>query len=200
MQLTMDSGQKVTKPEVNDHYSFIDVVMPYEPGLRLAYAYNRAIQLSGAEWILFLDHDLFICNRHWYDMCLGAIAQAPDNCGWITAVTNRIGNKNQKAISRNGLEIPDTEDLVEHCAFARALYEDWGNRLVRCRGAMSGFFILTRKTAWQAAGGFDENRKRLLGVDNIYSRDLGQAGYAFYKLPGLYFYHMYRKKKLYMGW
>lgn len=181
-------------------YNYINVVMPYEPGLKLAYAYNRAMQLSNTEWTLFLDHDLFICNRWWYEMCLEAVNRAPANCGWITAVTNRIGNKNQRAISKLGLEIPDTEDLVPHCALAKALYMEWGSRLMRCRGAMSGFFILTRKTAWEAAGGFNENRQRLLGVDNIYSRDLSRAGYAFYKLPGLYFYHMYRKKKLYMRW
>lgn len=181
-------------------HDYINVVIPYEPGLKLAYAYNRAMQLSSSEWVLLLDHDLFICNRWWYNMCLEAIAKAPANCGWITAVTNRIGNKNQKAASKRGLEIPVTEDLSEHCSFAKALYSEWGSQLLRCRGAMSGFFILTRKTAWEAAGGFDENRKRLLGVDNVYSRDLARAGYTFYKLPGLYFYHMYRKKRLYMRW
>lgn len=191
---------KVTPFPRLGEYNYIDVVMPYEPELKLAYAYNRAMQLSSAEWVLFLDHDLFICNRHWYEMCLDAIARVPANCGWITAVTNRIGNKNQRAVSKQGLEIPDTEDLSVHCLFSRALYNEWGKQLVRCRGAMSGFFILTRKTAWEAAGGFDESRQRLLGVDNLYSRDLGRAGYLFYKLPGLYFYHMYRKKKLYMKW
>lgn len=181
----------------NDH---ITVMMAYEPGQKLAYAYNRAMQLAGTEWVLFLDHDLFICNKHWYEICLEAVANAPENAGWITAVCNRIGNPNQRAASKQGLTPPDTEDLAPHCTFAKALHNEWGNTLVRCRGAMSGFFILTSQTAWQAAGGFDENRQRLLGVDNLYSRDLGRAGYWFYKLPGLYFYHMYRKKKLYMRW
>jgi GT2 family glycosyltransferase len=194
-------AQKVTEHRLDHwHYDHIDVVMPYEPGMKLAYAYNRAMQLSAAEWVLFLDHDLFICNRWWYEMCMEAIRKAPDNCGWITAVTNRIGNKNQKAVSRRGLSIPDTEDVGVHCQFSHELYKDWGTQLLRCRGAMSGFFILTNKAAWRAAGGFDENRKRLAGVDNIYSRDLNRAGYCFYKLPGLYFYHMYRKKNLYMRW
>lgn len=192
---------KVTEYKLGQSYhEFIDVIIAYEPGLQLAKAYNRAMQLSAAKWVLFLDQDLFICNRHWYDMCVHAVLTAPENAGWITAVTNRIGNKNQKAVSRRGLEIPDTEDVGVHCQFARSLYEDWGDTMLRCRGAMSGFFILTNKDAWRAAGGFDENRKRLMGVDNVYGRDLGRAGYWYYKLPGLYFYHMYRKKKLFMRW
>jgi len=190
------AGQLRTE-RLTDH---ITVVMPYEPGLKLAYAYNRAMQEAQTEWVLFLDHDLFICNPFWYEICLETVVNAPEDAGWITAVTNRIGNKNQKAVSKNGLTIPDTEDVVRHCTFAEILYEEWGRQLVRCRGAMSGFFILTRHTAWEDAGGFDEKRQRLLGVDNIYSRDLGRAGYRFYKLPGLYFYHMYRKKKLFMRW
>lgn len=178
----------------------IDVKMPYEPGLKLAFAYNRAMEQSEAEWVLFLDHDLFFCNKHWYEMCLDAISKVPEDVGWISAVTNRIGNKNQKAVSKHGVLAPDTEDLIKHCDYARLLYKEWGNTLLRCRGAMSGFFILTSKTAWKAAGGFDENRKRLMGVDNVYSRSLSLAGYKYFKLPGLYYYHMYRKKKLFMRW
>ena len=178
--------------------NWIQVAMPYEPGQRLAYAYNRAMATAAAEWVLFLDHDLFICNPLWYEMCLEATETAPADAGWITAVTNRIGNKNQKAISKNGLQLPDTEDLQAHCSYAQVLYKEWGNELVRCKGAMSGFFILTSRTAWRKCGGFNEKRKRLLGVDNHYSRSLSLVGYRYYKLPGLYFYHMYRKKSLFM--
>jgi GT2 family glycosyltransferase len=64
----------------------------------------------------------------------------------------------------------------------------------RFKGALSGFFILTSKTAWKAAGGFDENRKRLVGVDNYYSRAISQAGYQLWGMPGLYFYHIYKQK------
>ena len=68
--------------------------------------------------------------------------------------------------------------------------------MIRVPGALSGFFILTSKTAWKDCGGFDEKRKRLLGVDNRYSRALNKAGYALYCMPGLYFYHIYKDKSL----
>ena len=50
--------------------SWIDVRIPYEPGAKLAFAYNRAMQTSTSEWVALLDHDLFICNPHWYDMMM----------------------------------------------------------------------------------------------------------------------------------
>lgn len=183
--------------------NWIEVKIAMSEDQHLAKAYNRSMASAATEWVLFLDHDMFFCNPHWYEIALEATKAAPPNVGWISAVTNRIGNKNQKASWPEGVEPidpPDTEDLVPHCEYARKLYEAWGNTQLRCRGAMSGFFILTRKKAWMDAGGFDEGRKRLLGVDNVYSAHLGRAGYIYTKLPGLYFYHMYRKKKLYMRW
>ena len=128
-------------------------------------------------------------------MCVRAIDEVGDKTGWITAVTNRIGNPAQKAEGA-----PTGHDLVDHCLFARQQYEKHGIKVERCKGAMSGFWILTSKHAWMKCGGFDEGRKRLLGVDNRYSRALSKAGFKHYRLPGLYVYHIYRDKKLHQRW
>lgn len=173
----------------------IQVVIPFDTGGHLAAAYNRAMERATSEWVLFFDHDLFFCNKHWYQMCVEAIKQVGHKTGWISAVTNRIGNPNQRVE-----DAPLSHDLVQHIEFARVQYEKHGSQAVRCRGAMSGFWILTNKTAWKRCGGFDEKRKRLLGVDNKYSQALSRAGYAHYKIPGLYVYHIYQQKKIYMRW
>jgi len=170
-------------------------MIPFDVGGKLASAYNRAMERATSEWVLFIDHDLFICNKHWYQMCCSAIQQIGHKTGWITAVTNRIGNPSQKVVGA-----PMSHNLIEHTAFARRLYLEHGETVERCKGAMSGFWILTNKTAWKDCGGFDEGRKRLLGVDNKYSQALSRAGYAHYRLPGLYVYHIYKQKKLYMRW
>jgi GT2 family glycosyltransferase len=144
------------------------------------------------EWVLLLDWDLFACNPFWYDMCISAIKQLEGvKVGCITCVTNRIGNPAQKDVMA-----PKSDDLMEHIEYARGRYEIFGDKVIRFKGALSGFFMLTNKTAWRAAGGFDETRKRLNGVDNYYSRDLGRAGYPLYGMPGLYYYHIYKKKTL----
>lgn len=173
----------------------IQVMIPFDTECLLATAYNRAMTRATSEWVLFIDHDLFLCNKHWYQMCCDAIDQVGEKTGWISAVTNRIGNPAQKAQGA-----PISHDIVEHIAFARQLYLEHGSRVERCRGAMSGFWLLTNKTAWRKCGGFNEKRKRLLGVDNKYSQALSRAGYPHYRIPGLYVYHIYQQKKLFMRW
>jgi len=183
----------------------ITVCIPYKPGRQLAAAYNEAMRNASTEWVLMLDHDLFNCNPHWYDCCVSAIQQVGNTAGWITCVTNRIGSNSQK-VHRFMPEDPPPQghDITEHITYARKVHQQFnvtdGNGLLlraevrRIPGALSGFFILTSKTAWGRAGGFDENRQRLMGVDNAYSRDVCKAGYKLYCLPGLYFYHIYREK------
>lgn len=123
---------------------WIDTKIVYEPGKLLAYAYNRAMQTTSAEWVLFLDQDLFMCNPHWYEMCLSAIDQVGGKTGWITCVTNRIGGNHQRIVPP-----VDTDHIPDHIAFARALYYRHGHTIERIPGALSGFFILTNKTAWR---------------------------------------------------
>jgi len=174
----------------------IHVVMPFEPGRRLAYAYNRAMEQSPTEWVLFLDWDLFSCNPYWYDMCLYAIDKVGDKTGWITCVTNRIGAPQQRAENA-----PESHDIVEHIGYAQGLFaitskvDAYGvlqeTQIERVPGALSGFFILTNKTAWKKCGGFHSDRDRLRGVDNRYSKALSKAGYLHYCIRGLYYYHIH---------
>lgn len=183
----------------------ITVTIPYLEGRKLAKAYNAAMIEAQTEWVLILDWDLFSCNPHWYDCCKSAIEQVGRDAGWITAVTNRIGSNSQKAIKFMPDDPPpEGHDVTEHILYGRRIHQkfnlmDSTGKLERAAvqripGALSGFFILTSKTAWRRAGGFNENRQRLMGVDNFYSRDLSKAGYKLYAMPGLYFYHIYREK------
>jgi GT2 family glycosyltransferase len=184
----------------------ITVCIPYKPGRQLAKAYNEAMAAATTEWVLLLDWDLFSCNPHWYDCCVSAIEQVGHEAGWITCVTNRIGSNSQKAKFFMDKDDPPPlgHDVMDHITYARKMHRKYNTMngdgtlqkvdVRRFKGALSGFFILTSKTAWKAAGGFDEKRKRLMGVDNIYSRDVSKAGYRLMGMPGLYFYHVYREK------
>jgi len=179
----------------------ITVYIPYQPGRRLAQAYNKAMSDSPTEWVLFLDWDLYNCNSYWYDMCSYAIRKLrKEKVGWITCVCNRIGAPQQRAPNP-----PQNHDVIDHINYSKKLFYEHSRvdekgvlketLVARIPGALSGFFILTNKTAWKASGGFDESKKRLMGVDNRYSRALSRAGYLLYCIPGLYFYHIHNFKR-----
>lgn len=169
----------------------IEVKIPYIPGRKLAYAYNQAMEQAKTDWVLLLDWDLFACNPFWYDMCVHAVEQVGEDAGWITCFTNRIGNPGQKAP-----DPPQSHNTMEHVAYAKVMYNTFGGSVVRIKGALSGFFMLTNKRVWRRVGGFDTKRNGLNGVDNSYSRDIQRAGFKLYAMPGLYYYHIYKQKTL----
>lgn len=168
---------------------YFDVRIPYEPGRQLGFAYNRCME-SVKDWVLFMDQDLFICNPHWYDICLNAINEVGHKAGWITCKTNRILCKQQKQPLEEG---QDTDNVLDHIKISRKLWEEHGNSIVDIgkAGNFSGFFMLTHKKAWEDVGGFIDGFSK---VDVTYSKRLRAAGYKRYVLPGLYVYHLYKYK------
>jgi len=186
----LDTETRWKPPISNNDGLWIDVKIPYEPGYKLADAYNRSMENTTAEWVLFLDHDLFICNPHWYGMCLDAIRQLEgQKVGWITAVCNRIGGGPQ-------LKAPpqDSDDILYHAKIAEEYYKKYGNKIEHITYDLSGFFILTNKTSWRDIGGFRHMNKKILGIDNDYRKRLAEKGYRLFIMKGLYFYHLYRGK------
>ncbi len=176
--------------------AWIDVKIPYEPGAQLGLAYNRAMRETTAPWVLFLDHDLFCCNPHWYDMCLEAINRVGDQAGAITCMTNHIGNPAQKCN-----DAPHSNDLFDHIRYAKKRFQEYRYTTARIRGPLCGFFILTNRKVWEKVGGFSESRPGLNGVDNDYSLAFNRGGYNLYGMPGLYYYHVYKLKiPLQKGW
>jgi len=167
---------------------WIDTKIVYEPNGRLSLAYNRAMQNTTAEWVLFLDQDIFLTNPHWYIMCLNAIRQVGKEAGWITARCNRIASSVQLYKPRK-----DNNDILNHVGIAKRLYEKFGSSLKQVTyGKLSGFFLLTSKEAWKKVGGFNEGIKGMGGVDRDYCKRLLDLGYKLYVMEGLYLYHLYR--------
>ena len=167
---------------------WIDVKIPYEPNNRLADAYNRAMESTSAEWVLFLDHDLFICNPHWYEMCLNTIKQLEGKrVGWITARCNRIACPVQKYTLDER-----SNDIIRHIEIAKELYKKEGNRIIQYTEdyPLGGFFILTNKAAWSAVGGFKDVGIGIFSVDNKYDKDLRKKDFGLFLMMGLYFYHL----------
>ena len=166
---------------------FIEVVIPYEVTARLGESYNRTMRKAD-DWVLFLDHDSYVCNPDWYDICLSVVERVGHKAGVITAVCNRTANAEQK--DRGA---PLTNNLEDHYRRAKQLYKEHG---LAFRDAMvnpqfTGFFILTHKKAWIDAGGFHEDG---FHVDGRYCDKVREKGYRMIVIPGLYFYHLELEK------
>lgn len=179
-------------------FSPVTVHVAYGLTPELGKVYNELMEKAQTEWVLFLDHDLFICNPHWYRLtCLAT--QACEGAGLISAVCNRLA-----ADRHNQLNLPskDSDNLADHCSHAKWLYETFGHTFIAVPPSdppFSGFYILTNKTAWKTVGGFKETG--FLGVDDHYSGKIASFGFQRYIIPGLYFYHMrHHKKKLIGDW
>jgi GT2 family glycosyltransferase len=166
----------------------INVVIPFEPDAHLGREDDRIMEESKYEWVLLLDHDVLILNPHWYYLCQEAIRKHPE-AGLFTIFGSSRGCRFQKLkeAPRNDRPIP------EHRKFAKKL---WARHQFSCtfndpaipEQWISGYFMLTSKTAWQKAGGFGGDG--LFGRDRAYHKKIVAAGLRCYRIDGIYCYHI----------
>ena len=171
---------------------WIEVKIPYEPGRKLANAYNRAMKTARSRWVLLLDQDVFLCNPRWYQMCLNAIAQVDKGikAGLIVCMT---GGSKQKVLQR--VSSVDSSDIDYHISLARSLYQQYGNELKEIDTTITGFFMLVRRQAWKKVQ-FHAMGSGVGGVDIDFSKRLLEAGFTIWLMTGLYVYHRRGLRKL----
>lgn len=166
----------------------INIVIPYEPDANLGGEYNRIMEESCHDWVLFLDHDVLILNPHWYHLCQEAIRKYPE-AGLFTAFGSAGGGGFQriKGSPERG------QSILVHRQFAKNLWKRFKYSLtlndpnVPKQWTM-GFFMLTSKTAWKKAGGFSGNG--LFAQDTRYYKRIIAAGLKCYRIDGIYCYHL----------
>jgi GT2 family glycosyltransferase len=162
----------------------IDVRIPFEPLGRLGEDYNRIMEESRQEWVLFKDHDLLIFHPNWYLICQQAIKRYPDS-GIFTIFTNNIGCRKQRL---RRAPLPG-RSMLQHKNFAKKIWHKNGYSISEIKGCLiSGFFMLTSKTAWKMAGKF--RGTGLFGEDTEYHRKITRAGLKCRRLDGLYALHV----------
>lgn len=163
----------------------LEIRIPFDSDRNhLGRAYNEAMT-TVSDWVLFIDHDVFLVNPNWHKICLKAIEKFGHTAGWLSCRTNRIACPHQLWYNE-----AEGDDLKKHLeiAFERAESQKGIYTDVTDLGFLSGFFILTHKEAWQKSGGFVEG---FLGVDNNYHISLKNAGYKILVMEELYCYHRY---------
>ena len=175
---------------------FIDVYIPYALDGNLAECYNDIMAESLSEWVLIVEHDVFLaCNPHWYEMCVVAVEKAPTNMGLITCVTS---SRKIRDLRPQGATFrrPGCDDLNEHVKMAKRNYKKHGNEIeVHNTKYMAGFFMLVRKTAWRKVK-FEDQGKGVHKVDHAFCKALMEAGYTIGVMKGLYVYHRRKVREL----
>lgn len=172
---------------------FIEVVLPYEPCKHCGMAYNRAME-HASDWVLILDHDLFLCNPNWYEAFLDAAMKIGHKAGWISAVTNRCATGVQKSPGCPS----ESDDLIDHIRWAEKVWGQHGSAAVRNDSMYCGHTILTHKEAWEKVGKFQETHG--FEADADYSERLLKHGYELYVMPGNYVYHLQNRKNTVWNW
>lgn len=158
----------------------------YDTEKNLGRAYNETMSRAlPGDWVVFLDHDAIWTTAEWYPQILRAIDAHP-TAGLFTAVTNRIGRKEQIAPGA-----PAGHDMREHRALGKRLFEQHGSRAVDMTmgGCVSGVVMCLSVETWEAMGYF---RDGFFGVDNEAHKAVRRIGKRVLLLPGLYVYHWYR--------
>lgn len=158
----------------------IDIRIPYRPGAQLGAEYNSIMEETNCDWVLFLDHDVFLCNPHWYLMCSKAIEADPD-AGLFTCWTNNIGNTMQKDHGA-----PQSDDICVHIAHARMMFDKYKYSITRIDKA-SGMFFLINKAKWEKVGGFPG--VAIFSEDWKFTKKMTKMGISLYRIDGLYVYH-----------
>lgn len=167
----------------------IKTLIAYDARMDLGGAYNELMAElpTDDDWAVFLDHDAMWTTSAWYHQIVAAIEAQPD-AGLFTAVTNRVGNKAQRAPG----VLVDNHDIRYHRKKGRELFERHYAELVDVTDIeppISGVVMVIKKAVWARVGGF---ARGFLGVDNRMHVDLREHGLRIYMLKGLYVYHWYR--------
>lgn len=172
---------------------WIDVRIPFDENNRLAEAYNRALQESTTDWVLFLDHDVFLCNPHWYSMCLYVIENLKDVDDHAACIGCKCGGSHHKrTVKQHG---PPESDIEKHIAYSKKVYHKYGNMVRQIHEHAAGYFLLlNRQIATEI--GFRQVKNSINNIDQDFGSRLLEAGYHIYEMEGLYIYHRRGMKHL----
>ena len=172
---------------------WVDVRIPYNENGNLAGAYNRILLDSSASWILFLDHDVFLVNPLWYEICLQVIEILANDP--LTACIGCIagGERTKRILKENGTP---NADIEYHIREAKKRYNQFGIYPERIYKHVTGYFLLVNREIACKVGKFEKVNGTINNIDKHFGEKILEAGYHNYKIPGLYVYHRRGMKHL----
>lgn len=162
----------------------IDVRVPFEPGGKLGWDYNRIFAETPHDWVLVIDHDIMLnTNPLWYAICQRAIQDHPN-----TALFTCKTNARHKTAQRDKTA-PTDFDLTKHQEHAKMLWDKnhFGCEEVPLGQNIAGFFMLISKRAWETVGGFPGDG--MFEEDWAFTQKLHSANLPVRVMTGLYVMH-----------
>lgn len=172
---------------------WIDVRIPYDENGHLAQAYNRDLADGCSPWVLFLDHDVFMLNPRWFEMCSNAITlleSADPKAACITCMA--VGERHRRTMQEKGEPESDIEKLIQ---VAKEEYIKHGLKLDRIHEHAAGYFMLLNREAALKIR-FKQVGRSINNIDVDFGTRLLATGYHIYQMPGLYVYHRRGMKHL----
>jgi GT2 family glycosyltransferase len=161
----------------------IDIQIPFSPTNDFGIEYNRIMENSKRDWVLFLDPDIFLCHPNWYYMCQVAIEQYPDT-GLFVCWTNRTQGFNRR------VDIAvDNDNILDHYYESKRLFNRFRYECTEVTDSYCvGEFILVNKLLWTLVGGFPEETAEYAACD--FARQLVKHLIKIRLIQGLYIYHL----------
>lgn len=168
----------------------IHVCQPYRVDKNLGKAYNDAFKLIGDnDWLCITDYDILLLLPETIAHLHGYVEHFPDT-GIFTCAANRSHINSINQLLPTG--VSDDDRVTTHIAIAKAqtkkLYQ-----VTELNKHISGFLMMISKKTWNNVK-FPEDM-RCLGVDNVYSNRILQAGLKILRMDGVYVFHTYRLDK-----
>jgi GT2 family glycosyltransferase len=178
----------------------------FHPDKKIACAYNEIMCLANEDdWVCFIDHDAVWTTYDWYTQIQSIISKYPDG-GLFVAMTNRIGLPIQvpfPTLSKQRLKeyggpvytvSGNSHDMRFHRKMGHTMADKHKIDVLDLTDKISnGVVQVTSKRVWKEAGGFNESRDALGGVDTDYHRAVKRIGKKIYLMRGIYVYHWYRE-------
>lgn len=171
---------------------YIDVRIPFDEEGRLARAYNRALADGISEWVLFLDHDVFLCNPRWYEMCIEVIEQLQRDPKAACIGCECGGEHHKRTMEQLG---PPNSRIEDHIEISLGKYFKHGTIVQQISVPVPGFFMLLKREVGREIG-FVQRKRSINNIDTDFGERLMKAGYHIYQMRGLYVYHRRGMKKL----
>ncbi len=169
----------------------IHYLTPYDSKKDLGRAYNNAFRslddgwVAEDDWLCLRDIDTLFLTPDAPNIIESYVKKHPD-AGILTCYTNRISPASPMQLL-NG-KFSEDRDILTHIKIAE--YQKKVKTSTEINTPISGMLMVISMKTWSEFK-FKEGGK-CLGVDNIYSQQILDAGLKIIRMDSLYIFHTYR--------